>query len=494
MMISVAFLLSVLGQIHIDEDGSVFRDQYNRTLIWHGTNFVEKGAPYYPTISAADKDAMVIMGFKVVRLGVMMPGLFPVSLEPNATYLDEIERIVDDLWSIGIHSILDLHQDVLSPVICGEGTPSWMLNTSQLRALNFPQPLVLSPSFKPDPATGGWQPGVTCSPEGVLKFIGWSEFYMTDACGKAFQQIYDEKSTLGAIFPKFWSTVAQRFKGKKGVLAYELLNEPWVGDHVKHPDLLLEAGVAEKQNLAGFMTRIHDVIRAEDPDTLTLYAPAEINNRAMRRVGYEEGFLPGEPMAFHVYCLTGTDGDGPTTPFTKELCKFNDGDQIGQRSSDLRRLRTAGFITEFGAVSAKPTGLGEVLQVLDSFDAGSSGTVAPFSWCFWAGIPADGTPYRRELARAYPHIVAGTVLDLSFDNTTSAFSLRFHSEVAVEEMSTSEVIVPVLRYGNSSRWVAGAKPDGCCALDARSTPGVLYIDVLSAPADGVVTVTVSMRP
>ena len=44
MMISVAFLLSVLGQIHIDEDGSVFRDQYNRTLIWHGTNFVEKGA------------------------------------------------------------------------------------------------------------------------------------------------------------------------------------------------------------------------------------------------------------------------------------------------------------------------------------------------------------------------------------------------------------------------------------------------------------------
>ena len=198
MMISVAFLLSVLGQIHIDEDGSVFRDQYNRTLIWHGTNFVEKGAPYYPTISAADKDAMVIMGFKVVRLGVMMPGLFPVSLEPNATYLDEIERIVDDLWSIGIHSNLDLHQDVLSPVICGEGnpcnaafkqhlrnliilgTPSWMLNTSQLRALNFPQPLVLSPSFKPDPATGGWQPGVTCSPEGVLKFIGWSEFYMTD--------------------------------------------------------------------------------------------------------------------------------------------------------------------------------------------------------------------------------------------------------------------------------------------------------------------------
>jgi hypothetical protein len=67
------------------------------------------------------------------------------------------------------------------------------------------------------------------------------------ACGKSFQQIYDGNTLLGDMFASFWSTVAARFNGHAGVLAYETLNEPWVGDHVDHPDLLLKAGVAEKQ-------------------------------------------------------------------------------------------------------------------------------------------------------------------------------------------------------------------------------------------------------
>ena len=33
--------------------------------------------------------------------------------------------------------------------------------------------------------------------------------------------------------------------GEAGVLAYELLNEPWVGDHVADPMLLIQGGAAE---------------------------------------------------------------------------------------------------------------------------------------------------------------------------------------------------------------------------------------------------------
>jgi hypothetical protein len=79
--------------------------------------------------------------------------------------------------------------------------------------------------------------------------------------------------------------------------------------------------------VAAFMERMHGIIRQNDADTMvccpfppciltansllqTLFAPAEINNRLMRHVGYKAGFLPGEPMAFHTYCLTGTDGPG----------------------------------------------------------------------------------------------------------------------------------------------------------------------------------------
>jgi endoglycosylceramidase len=171
---------SAIGRIYVDQNTSVFRDEYNRTLLWHGTNKVNKGAPYYPTITEADRDLMVSMGTKVVRVGVMMPGVFPTRGKlPNATYLDETQRIIDFLWARGIYSILDLHQDVLSHVICGEGSPDWMLNTSTLDSLPFPEPLVLNGS-KPDPKTGGWEPGFSCSAQGPLKFIGWSEFYMTD--------------------------------------------------------------------------------------------------------------------------------------------------------------------------------------------------------------------------------------------------------------------------------------------------------------------------
>jgi len=73
------------------------------------------------------------------------------------------------------------------------------------------------------------------------------------------------------------------------------------------------------------MQRMHDIIRSVDNDTLVLYAPAEVNNRAMRKVGYEQGFLPEAAMAYHIYCIVGTDGDGPTNPLLKDLCHFNDG-------------------------------------------------------------------------------------------------------------------------------------------------------------------------
>ena len=33
-------------------------------------------------------------------------------------------------------------------------------------------------------------------------------------------------------------------------------------------------------------------------------------------------------MAWHVYCLTGTDGSGPTSLFTKVLCHLNDEAQV----------------------------------------------------------------------------------------------------------------------------------------------------------------------
>jgi hypothetical protein len=216
--------------VHVDQATSAWHDGQNRSLVFRGINFVQKGSPYYPTITASDFDGMEAMGTNVVRLGVMMYGLFPEGPTASAAYLKTIGGIIDSLWAKGIMTIIDLHQDVLAPKLCGEGTPDWMLNVSTLNAMPFPEPVVLH-GVPADPATGTY-PNKSCAATGLLKFIGWSEFYMTDACGKAFQQIYDGTPNAAApppgtpplsyIFDAYWRVVSSHFKGHPGVLAYEV--------------------------------------------------------------------------------------------------------------------------------------------------------------------------------------------------------------------------------------------------------------------------------
>jgi aryl-phospho-beta-D-glucosidase BglC (GH1 family) len=59
---------------------------------------------------------------------------------------------------------------------------------------------------------------------------------------------------------KAWQKVAEHFKGNKYVIAYDLLNEPWVGNQIRNPFLLIP-GVAEKVKLQKFYDRLSESIR-----------------------------------------------------------------------------------------------------------------------------------------------------------------------------------------------------------------------------------------
>jgi hypothetical protein len=316
----------VRPQVTVDRASGTYRDGANRTRIFHGLNFVTKQAPYYPTIGKKELDALDEMGMNVVRLGVMLGGLYPTSLVANETYLEQIRLIIKRLWARNISTIVDLHQDILSPVLCGEGAPSWMVNVSTLGSLPFPEPMTLNASqtAHADPATGAWTRPMSelCNDQTALKALGWSAFYATDAVGKAFGQVYagGGKTMLSQAFEAYWQAVPKALAGEPGVLAYELLNEPWVGDEWAHPELALEAGAAETRQVGPYMERMHALVRQADPSTPVLYAPAELNNRLARPVGYNEGFLGGEPMAFHICaCARPAHGDLPTT-YNLYLC------------------------------------------------------------------------------------------------------------------------------------------------------------------------------
>ncbi len=399
-------------KIKVETFSSTFRDSLNRTRLFHGMNYVQKSPPYYPTIYKDDIEHLVNMGMNVVRLGCMLPGLFPTNSTPSELYLKQINNISQLLFQHNIYTIIDLHQDVLAPKLCGEGTPDWMLNVSSLGAMPMPEPLAWhDKNFSHK----------HCHPLGWFKFLGWSEWYLTDAVGKAFQDIYHGKGLMSKMFDQYWHVVSNYFNNIDSVLAYELMNEPWIGDYIQHPDLLLKAGAAEKLNVGLYMQRTHDIVREHDKHTPVLFSPAELNNRAFRRVGYEKGFLPGEPLAFHVYCLVGTDGDGPDTPFQIELCKLDDNFTLSQRNDDLLRLQTAGIVTEFGAVNGVPTGLNEVRRVANAMDA----MTPPISWCFWDHNEPRTEIYKKELSRSYAIATPGLLLSQSFNVTTSKFQCSF---------------------------------------------------------------------
>merc|ERR1719231_1408358 len=94
----------------VDHSRSKFVDGIGRERLWHGVNFVQKSEPYFPTITDDELETVKSMGFFAVRLGVMMPGVFPKGPNVNVTYLDAIGDIVDRLHANDIETIIDLHQ------------------------------------------------------------------------------------------------------------------------------------------------------------------------------------------------------------------------------------------------------------------------------------------------------------------------------------------------------------------------------------------------
>ena len=152
----------------------------------------------------------------------------------------------------------------------------------------------------------------------------------------------------------------------------------------------------------------------------------------------------------------------PTTPITKDLCHFNDGFQLSTRRKDLRRIKTAGFVTEFGAVSESATGLAEVRFVADHFDGDDKDTSMPLSWFYWIRIPPQDD-YRKELARTFAPKVAGDILRHAFDASSGAFQLEFR---AATTAATEVFIHAALNYPHG--YSVETSPQGCVSFEKPS--------------------------
>eukprot|EP00003_Mantamonas_plastica_P024694 TRINITY_DN4650_c0_g1_i1.p1 TRINITY_DN4650_c0_g1~~TRINITY_DN4650_c0_g1_i1.p1 ORF type:complete len:512 (-),score=166.55 TRINITY_DN4650_c0_g1_i1:62-1426(-) len=315
-----------------------------------------------PQFSMCEQDLANLedWGFNIVRLGLMWPGVQLSPTEFNMTYLQTMRELVDNMAKHNIYVLLDCHQDLFSPFFCGEGAPDWAVHVPNNTA-TFPFPAVFK-DIPRDPKTG--YPEVKVCLELVKTF---AKYYFAEATGEAFASLYSNVDGVQTHFAAYWEKVASVFADAPNVIGYEIINEPWPGNVIKDPSLLLPGGKPEKELLQPMYEKVHEAIRKVDNEKIIFYEPTVDN---IGHVGFTQG--PGGPayndrqaLSYHIYC---GDVDKANDPRSQIFCDFQDDFIFAERIKDLQRLQTAGMMTEFGANWNDTAGLEGMRFVMDEGD------------------------------------------------------------------------------------------------------------------------------
>jgi endoglycosylceramidase len=345
----------------------------------------------------------------------MWSGLVPSKDKINETYLNEIIQIVHSLASNKIYVIIDLHQDMMSSKFSSyDGVPLWILESLPNSRFNFPWPISQASIEKSAFAA-----------------------YLTEACGFAFQCLYDNVSHFGDHFQFYWSVISKTFANTSSVLGYELLNEPWPGDIYADP-LRLIPGVGGRENLMPLYDRTSKTIRQFDNESLIFYEPVTWSVMSSS-VQFGTGFdhPPGNDsertvLSWHYYCWLTDFFPFPLDPIDKKIC-----DQVQLTASfeavnvDMLSLGNGpSFLTEFGECSYTELDDPNKLNTNECDAVINAADKYLVSWCYWDSIfYFDNLTIDYRLvdtySRVYPVYTNGIPIALHFNITTKRFVYYF---------------------------------------------------------------------
>ncbi|KAF3913602.1 hypothetical protein ABW20_dc0110704 [Dactylellina cionopaga] len=399
--------------VRVDVASQQFIDAEGRSRHFHGTNMVKKKFPWHedvvnfdPGWSVVDRDIQYLrdMNINVVRLGVHWAGVEPVRGEYNQTYLDVTDGIIKRFQENGIYTLVDQHQDVWGAQICGHGAPTWFVKHDWVvpgHRMPFPQKLPFAVNADGIPS------------DADCNSIDWALSYLDYAVGNAFGRLYNNYDNLGDAWAAYWKVVAQRYGDLPGVMGYDLMNEPWVGDHNANP-LLLIPGVADRENLEPLWNKGNAAIRTVDKTTIVMFEGATYDILA----GFNN--VPG--------------GDGSKTAQSYHYYKPP---QLGSieatiqnRIKDATRLKTTGMLTEFELWQQNPEGLAGSLETTRQADRYLQ------SWSAWAyenAIDQNGPrPLLAQIyARTFAEATAGITKSSYFEDATAKYWVSWTADTTI---------------------------------------------------------------
>ena len=191
----------------IKSQGMNLTDSLGRTRIFSGVNVVDKSgfSPRSQRFDCIDEDGIKQLserGFNLIRLGFTWgkieyaPGLY------DEKYLDSVAHIIDLCEKYGVYVFLDMHQDLYSPYINGDGAPKWATITD----------------------------GRKVSP---TRFVWAEDYFWGRACHRAFDNFWNNRTVNGKglqdWFADCWVFIIKKLGSKKNVIGFDLLNEPFPG-------------------------------------------------------------------------------------------------------------------------------------------------------------------------------------------------------------------------------------------------------------------------
>jgi endoglycosylceramidase len=472
----------------LGQSGRWITDAKGRVVILHGVNMVNKVdaqgyAPAATGFGADDARFLAREGLNTVRLGVIYAAVEPQPGVYSDAYLSSIAQTVKTLADQNVFALLDFHQDMYNERFQGEGFPGWAVQDDGLPA---------------QPQTG---------------FPG--NYVAQPALNRAFQHFWGNDPGPGGVglqdrYAAAWRHVAERFRGERDLVGYDLFNEPWPGP--QWPTCANTEGCpAFDAQLTEMSRRATTAIHTADPGHVAWYEPNVIFNDGAKTSHGDTG--PNAGMSFHVYCLAEGDTPGPS-PFDPEqetgCSTFED---LPFHNADAQSARTgdALLLSEFGATDD----LGQIQRIIAAAERHM------VSWQYWhycqcadpttSGVgptqalvldpnrPPTGdnvkTDKLRILSRAYPQAVAGTPRSYDFDPAKRTFALDYSTERAGGGGFTfgtdTQVFVPVRQYpqGYDVR-VEGGEPVSAPneqALRIRACSGRREVKVRVTPGAGALS-------
>ncbi|CAF2270846.1 unnamed protein product [Rotaria magnacalcarata] len=428
LLIVSSFLISYSnGSANVHTSDTYIVDGSGRVRLYHGLNLVMKGFPWYPSelLDPIRVANLLQWGINFIRLGMMWAGVEPEPQKYNVTYLNIMKNIIELLESNQIYVLLDMHQDVLSSRTGSyDGIPAWLFDRFPPPAHPYPWPLK---------STSG----------------SWFELYLTEACAHGFQCLYDNTAGAAESMGNFWRLVASTYKNHSNVLGYELINEPWAGNYLENPAILLP-GIAGAKNLQPFYETIAKYIRSVDNDTLIFYEPVTWGVRLNGKyVGTGFTHVPGgddyrnrSVLSYHYYCIilsvVPVPGNSTIPIFDRVLCDDVEGPAVfSSVEIDLAQIGGSSFLTEFGGCDESPT-------CDEQLDWGLDGTDEFLqSWAYW-GNYFDHEPTIKRLSRVYARAIAGKPLSMQYIASQRSFYLSYYVDPTIKQ--PTEIYVSPLQY------------------------------------------------